>query len=170
MGLFKKNLMDCTSEEVRDAVQRDLDDDMARLDREFEESLKKTPTMEEIMAHPERFPTPVDYAREQRAKRIHHTNEERLFYYRSHGLTSCDDYPGGDARFEADVLSGAYHDEDGDMDELPREDVYIVGKMLDGTFLFGESFDEYGYNVKVIAAYNDVLHEIGVERFYERKK
>lgn len=36
------------------------------------------------------------------------TNEERLAYYRAHGLDACDDYPGGDAGFEADVLSGEF--------------------------------------------------------------
>ena len=33
-------------------------------------------------------------------------SEERLAYYRSHGLTDCSDYPGGDAAFERDVLAG----------------------------------------------------------------
>ena len=32
-----------------------------------------------------------------------HTNAERLAYYRAHGLTCCDDYPGGDEQFERAV-------------------------------------------------------------------
>ena len=31
-------------------------------------------------------------------------SDERLAYYRSHGLTNCSDYPGGDAAFVRDVL------------------------------------------------------------------
>lgn len=166
-GMYKKNLTDYTPDEIRDAIGRDLDEDMARLDREFEESQRKIPTMQDIMEASD-LPKPSEYERERRARRTHHTNEERLAYYRTHGLVSCDDYPGGDAQFEADVLSGAYHDEDGDMDEPPREDAYIIGKMLDGTFLFEKAFKKYGYNIKVRAAYNAVFYKLGAASFYAR--
>ena len=169
MGLFRKSLSACMPEEVREAVQRDLDEDMARAEAEFEESMRSIPSMQEIVAHPERLSTAADYKREQRAKRIHHTNEERLAYYRARGLGRCDDYPGGDAQFEADVLSGAYHDEDGDMDDVPREDAYVISKMLDGTFLFERMFRQYGYSNRVMAAYNKVYYELGRARFFDRK-
>lgn len=103
-----------------------------------------------------------------RAARPHHTNEERLAYYRTRGLDRCDDYPGGDAKFEADVLSGKFHDDDGDMAEPPVEDAYIISKMLDGTFLFEESFLAYGYNCAVSRAYMKTWKDLGVA-FLERK-
>ena len=166
MGSSRKNLTACMPEEVREAVRRDLDGDMARAEAEFEESMAMVPTFEELAAHP-KLPSELD--REARARRPHHTNEERLAYYRAHGLVHCDDYPGGDAQFEADVLSGAYHDEDGDMDEAPREDAYVISKMLDGTFLFERMFRQYGYSNRVKAAYNKVYYELGRAKFFDRK-
>lgn len=58
----------------------------------------------------------------------------RLEYYRAHGLTNCDDYPGGDAAFEHDVLSGQYRDRRFCEAPLKREDYYVLKYMLDGKF------------------------------------
>lgn len=88
-------------------------------------------------------------------KPISHTNEERLRYYRTHGLDNCDDYPGGDNQFEQDVLSGRYHD-NLSTDRLPsREDAYIVDKMNDGTFKFSVDFEEYFGHPQVMLAYHE---------------
>jgi len=73
------------------------------------------------------------------------TNEERLDYYRSHGLVHCADYPGGDAAFEADVLSGEFHEFGTKMrGELLREDAYIVQCLNEDRFCPGVTFSGYG--------------------------
>jgi len=82
-----------------------------------------------------------------------HTNEERLAYYRAHGLDKCDDYPGGDAAFATDVLSGAQHDNGPSLGPLKAEDAYVIGKMADGTFAYDGSFEEYGFRPEVRLAY-----------------
>jgi len=86
------------------------------------------------------------------ARRKHKTNEERLSYYRAHGLDRCDDYPGGDTAFEADVLSGKYHDEDGTWPEPGREDAYVIARMEDGRFKFTREFTRYGWSLFVYDA------------------
>lgn len=96
--------------------------------------------------------------------RVRRTAVERLAYYRSHGLTGCDDYPGGDSRFEADVLSGAFHDEYGVMADAPKEDAYIVRKLLDGTFLLDFKFLEYGDNLVVQRTAESVLKRVRPDR------
>lgn len=66
-----------------------------------------------------------------------YTDTDRLSYYRLHGLTACDDYPGGDARFESDVLSGEEHD---CADRIGTEDAYIIARMDDGRFSYDARF------------------------------
>jgi len=62
-------------------------------------------------------------------------SEERLAYYRSHGLTDCSDYPGGDAAFERDVLAGNQREERHPFTFiLKREDEYIYKCIEDGRF------------------------------------
>ena len=61
------------------------------------------------------------------------TDEDRLKYYREHGLTCCDDYPGGDTQFESDVLSGEFHARVITDQPMMREDQYVHDKILDGT-------------------------------------
>ena len=62
-------------------------------------------------------------------------SEERLAYYRSHGLAVCDDYPGGDAAFERDVLAGDQREERDFTFDLKREDDYIYKCLEDGRFI-----------------------------------
>ena len=53
-------------------------------------------------------------------------SDERLAYYRSHGLTNCSDYPGGDAAFVRDVLSGDQREEHRPFTfDMKQEDAYI---------------------------------------------
>lgn len=52
-------------------------------------------------------------------------SKERLAYYRSHGLTDCSDYPGGDAAFKRDVLAGDQRQEKDFTFETKHEDTYI---------------------------------------------
>lgn len=66
--------------------------------------------------------------------------KERLAYYRSHGLDCCDDYPGGDAAFERDVLAGDQREEREYNFELKREDAYIMKCMENGKFKFDDKF------------------------------
>ena len=62
-------------------------------------------------------------------------SEERLAYYRSHGLSDCSDYPGGDAAFERDVLAGNQREERHPFTFiLKREDEYIYKCIEDGRF------------------------------------
>lgn len=97
------------------------------------------------------------------AGRKHKTNEERLAYYRIHGLDRCDDYPGGDAAFEADVLSGKYHDENGTWPEPGREDAYVIARMEDGRFKFTREFRRYGWSPFVFRAFLDNCHKNGFD-------
>lgn len=60
--------------------------------------------------------------------------KERLAYYRSHGLTDCSDYPGGDAAFERDVLAGDQRQEKVFTFETKREDTFIIKCLKDGRF------------------------------------
>lgn len=96
----------------------------------------------------------VDMVEFRRAGLVLRPNEERLEYYRTHGLVRCDDYPGGDAQFEADVLSGAFYDKYGEMEEPPREDAYIIVQIENGKFKPDTRFFLYGYNQQVMAAFN----------------
>lgn len=144
-----------------------------KYDREkFDEALRRQ--YDEMLAQDDKYMEDVSarvYARLERgelaspidrfAHRSHRTNEERLAYYRAHGLNRCNDYPGGDAAFEADVLSGVYHDEDGVMKDLPREDAYVVARMEDGRFTFTREFTKYGYNRTVFRAVLDNCHKNG---------
>lgn len=107
-------------------------------------------------------PLPSEWVKQRRAARKHHTNEERLAYYKAHGLSQCDDYPGGQVQFEADVLSGKLHDEDGVLEDPPAEDAYVIRKMLDGTFRFDLAFWKYGYNYAVRGTYEDIIRKLGV--------
>ena len=69
---------------------------------------------------------------------IHERNDDpkaRLAYYRTHGLTNCGDYPGGDAAFVRDVFSGEYRDSGFCEVPLKREDYYVLKCMLDGKFV-----------------------------------
>ena len=62
-------------------------------------------------------------------------SEERLAYYRSHGLTDCSDYPGGDSAFVRDVLAGDQREEHRLFTfDLKREDAYIYKCIEDGRF------------------------------------
>lgn len=103
-----------------------------------------------------------------RLKYVEYTNAGRLAYYRAHGLESCDDYPGGDAQFEIDVLSGEYHDADLACEPSKREDAYIIERMRDGRFMFDSLFCRYGMNMEVEKAYIDNASKNGftVSTFY----
>lgn len=58
-------------------------------------------------------------------------SDERLAYYRSHGLTNCSDYPGGDAAFVRDVLSGDQREEHRPFTfDMKQEDAYISAGVL----------------------------------------
>lgn len=62
-------------------------------------------------------------------------SDERLAYYRSHGLTNCSDYPGGDAAFVRDVLSGDQREEHRPfMFDMKQEDSYICRCIECGRF------------------------------------
>lgn len=61
-------------------------------------------------------------------------SKERLAYYRSHGLTDCSDYPGGDAAFKRDVLAGDQRQEKDFTFETKHEDTYILKCLKDGRF------------------------------------
>lgn len=96
---------------------------------------------------------------------FHNTDEERLVYYRSHGLADCSDYPGGDAQFEKDVLSGKHHMRDLAEGSLLREDQYVYDKMYDGTFLFDSNFLYFVIHPLFIIAYYDICYQHGVYAF-----
>lgn len=82
-------------------------------------------------------------------------SKERLAYYRSHGLSDCSDYPGGDAAFERDVLSGDQREEHRLYNfDLKREDAYICKCLVDGRFKVDLDFRRHFYmHPKVILAF-----------------
>ena len=90
-------------------------------------------------------------------ERIHRqelTAADRLAYYRSHGLSDCSDYPGGDAQFASDVLSGAQRDEDSAaMGPLGNEDAYVISMMEDGKFAYDADFVRFPCRPEVLLAY-----------------
>lgn len=91
-------------------------------------------------------------------------SEERLAYYRSHGLTDCSDYPGGDAAFERDVLAGDQREEHCLFTfELKREDAYICKCLKDGRFRADLDFRSHFYmHPKVVLALEDFYtHVLG---------
>ena len=62
-------------------------------------------------------------------------SKERLAYYRSHGLSDCSDYPGGDAAFVRDVLSGDQREEHRPFTfDMKQEDAYICRCIECGRF------------------------------------
>ena len=67
-------------------------------------------------------------------------SKERLAYYRSHGLSDCSDYPGGDRAFERDVLSGEQREEKGFHFEFKNEDAYIYKCIENGRFKVDREF------------------------------
>lgn len=95
----------------------------------------------------------VDADRAERLRRDALTGVDRLAYYRSHGLGRCDDYPGGDAQFEADVLSGEQRIEDVTLEPLGREDAYIIDRMKDGRFCYDWAFGDFRMRPEVDLAY-----------------
>ena len=103
---------------------------LAELERKRAE--KKSSFWDEYMAKsPEE--RQKEYERYMAEHEAHYKgSEERLAYYRSHGLAVCDDYPGGDAAFERDVLSGEQREERDFTFELKREDAYIYKCLEDG--------------------------------------
>lgn len=86
---------------------------------------------------------------------------ERLAYYRSHGLDRCDDYPGGDAAFEMDVLSGLYHCHGFPGGSPGREDAYVLARMADGRFRFDGGFIKYCRSAAMIEAFYARANEPG---------
>ena len=82
-------------------------------------------------------------------------SKERLAYYRSHGLSDCSDYPGGDAAFERDVLSGDQREEHRLYNfDLKREDAYICKCLGDGRFKVDLDFRRHFHmHPKVILAF-----------------
>lgn len=90
------------------------------------------------------------------------SDEERLAYYRSHGLDRCDDYPGGDAQFEADVLSGLYHNSPDDWEDDPKkEDAYVIARLEDGRFQVDLGFIRHSNCFKLDKAYEAALVQLG---------
>lgn len=67
-------------------------------------------------------------------------SEDRLAYYRSHGLADCSDYPGGDETFERDVLSGEQREEKDFHFEFKNEDAYIYKCVENGKFKVDRDF------------------------------
>lgn len=100
---------------------------------------------------------------EAELKRQEPTNADRLAYYRSHGLTDCRDYPGGDAQFEKDVLSGEHRHASVTLEPLGREDAYIIkcirNKRLD---VADCGLYQYGVRPEVDVAIMDVTGMIRV--------
>lgn len=91
-------------------------------------------------------------------------SEKRLAYYRSHGLTDCSDYPGGDAAFERDVLAGDQREERRPFTfDLKREDAYICKCLKDGRFRADLDFRGHFYmHPKVVLALEDFYtHVLG---------
>lgn len=116
---------------------------MARLRRDHEASIREWDGMLDAALH-----AGLDEIRSKR--RDVPSNEERLAYYRSHGLAECADYPGGDAAFAADVLAG---DPDPRDRESRKEDGYVVARMDDGRFAFDKDFIAYGLSWPVACAF-----------------
>lgn len=87
------------------------------------------------------YRTPEEAAREHAELKAKHNarfkgSEERLAYYRSHGLDHCSDYPGGDEAFERDVLSGKQRDESFPFSfDMKLEDAYIYNCLENGRFV-----------------------------------
>ena len=81
------------------------------------------------------------------------TNKDRLDYYRTHGLSDCKDYPGGDTQFQLDVLSGQFHDSTVTDTPMKKEDQYIQTKMYSGLLKFGPEFNKYIRHPMLILAY-----------------
>lgn len=81
-------------------------------------------------------------------------SKERLAYYRSHGLSNCSDYPGGDAAFERDVLAGDQREEHLLFTfNLKREDAYICKCLENGRFQVDLDFRRHFYmHPKVVLA------------------
>lgn len=91
-------------------------------------------------------------------------SEERLAYYRSHGLTDCSDYPGGDSAFVRDVIAGDQREERRPFTfELKREDAYICKCLQDGRFRADLDFRSHFYmHPKVVLALEDFYtHVLG---------
>lgn len=91
-------------------------------------------------------------------------SEERLAYYRSHGLSDCSDYPGGDTAFVRDVLAGDQREERRPFTfELKREDAYICKCLQDGRFLADLDFRSHFYmHPKVVLELEDFYtHVLG---------
>lgn len=91
-------------------------------------------------------------------------SEERLAYYRSHGLTDCSDYPGGDSAFVRDVLAGDQREEHHPFTfNLKREDDYICKCLKDGRFRADLDFRSHFYmHPKVVLALEDFYtHVLG---------
>ena len=93
---------------------------------------------------------------------VEHTNEERLAYYRAHGLVDCDDYPGGDSKFEQDVLSGAYHAWVATDEPMSQEDAYVCSAAYSGKFRFDVKFPEYFRHPRLFLAYFENAGKNGV--------
>lgn len=90
------------------------------------------------------------------------TNEERLQYYRTHGLDKCDDYPGGDAQFKQDVLSGQFHDQFVTETPMKREDQYIHDCMRTGRLKFKRDITEHIHHPMLMLAYYETAHLNGL--------
>lgn len=91
-------------------------------------------------------------------------SEERLAYYRSHGLDDCLDYPGGDVAFVRDVLAGDQREEHRPFTfELKQEDAYICKCLKDGRFRADLDFRSHFYmHPKVVLALEDFYtHVLG---------
>ena len=86
------------------------------------------------------------------------TNQERLDFYRSHGLVKCNNYPGGDEQFEKDVLSGEFHETKfnrNDFSQLKKEDLYILHAMLSDTIQFDTEITRYLHHPILLIKYED---------------
>lgn len=84
-------------------------------------------------------------------------NQDRLRYYRSHGLDSCDDYPGGDTVFESDVLSGAHHDVRVELGEPKREDAYVLEAIKSGRLRYDGKLQRYLAHPLLILAFYESM-------------
>lgn len=132
---------------------------------DYEAAAREAEEMIAEMEHTGEFP---DWLKEslaaeeaERARRDALTGVDRLAYYRSHGLDKCDDYPGGDAQFEADVLSGEQRIEGVTLESLGREDAYIIDRMKDGRFRYGSDFCDFKMRPEVNLAYEENAHKNG---------
>ena len=105
-----------------------------------------------------------EYVEPVKIKRVFavHTNEERLAYYRAHGMTDCDDYPGGDSQFELDVLSGVYHASEAIDGPMLCEDEYVCQAAHSGKLKFDVKFLEYVRHPRLFLAYCENAGKNGV--------